>query len=198
MFTLPLIFLFISFLNPDRGSTPIPDLFNTGQNDLRQVLTDGEADEHYSLISSADAEYPGPDAMISLSTGWPMDRWVPNNPDSKWIAPRTDAKFYNAAGVYVYRTTFDLSQFKHKTALIRGLWSTDNNGVDILINGKSTGYITPVEAYYGMFPFEITGGFTEGINTIEFVVYNLNGPSGLRVELNGQADPKEFVFLKTD
>ncbi|MEZ4821460.1 MAG: hypothetical protein R2942_03230 [Ignavibacteria bacterium] len=134
--------------------------------------------------------------MISLSTGWPMDRWVQNNSNSKWIAPRTDAKNYNAAGVYVYRTTFDLSHFKHNTAVIRGLWSSDNNGVDILINGKSTGYITPVEAYYGMFPFEITGGFTEGLNTLEFVVYNINGPSGLRVELNGQAYPKEYVSLE--
>ncbi len=193
MLNISLIFILLRFLNPDIGAAPIPDLFNTGQNDQRQVLTDGETDEHYSLISSADAEFPGPDAMISLSSGWPMDRWVPNNSVSKWIAPRTDAKNYNAAGIYIYRTTFDLSHFKHNTAVIRGLWSSDNNGVDILINGKSTGYITPIEAYYGMFPFEITGGFTEGINTLEFVVYNINGPSGLRVELNGQAYPMEYV-----
>ncbi|HMR40146.1 MAG TPA: hypothetical protein PKA90_06910 [Ignavibacteria bacterium] len=195
MLTVSLIFILLRIFNPDTGGTPIPDLYNTGQNDQRLILTDGEADEHYSLISSADAEYPGPYAMISLSSGWPMDRWVPNNSNSKWIAPRTDAKNYNSAGVYIYRTTFDLSHFKHNTAVIRGLWSSDNNGVDILINGKSTGYGTPIEAYYGMFPFEITGGFTEGINTLEFVVYNINGPSGLRVELNGEAYPKEYVSL---
>lgn len=192
----PLLLIFLSLLNPDISYMPIPDLYNTGQDETRNVLIDGETDAHYLLISSADADYPGPEAMISLSSGWPMDRWVPNNSNSKWIAPRTDAKNYNEPGIYVYRTVFDLSHFKHKTAVIRGLWSTDNNGMDILINGKSTGYRTPVEAYYGMFPFEITEGFNEGLNTLDFVVYNINAPTGLRVELNGQAYPMEYVSIE--
>lgn len=174
---------------------PIPDLYNTGMNDNREVLPDGSDDLHYSLITSADKNYPGPQTKVSLSEGFPMDRWVPNSYYSKWIAPRTDAVNFNEAGLYVYRTKFDLSKFKYKTAVIRGLWSSDNNGVDILINGKSTGFYTPVVAYYGMFPFEITEGFTEGINTLDFVVNNVNAPTGLRVEINGQADPKEFVDL---
>lgn len=196
MIIFSILLLFLGLSNPDKGAVPIPDLYNTGQNAQREVLIDGETDSHYLLISSADSDYPGPDAMISLSTGWPMDRWFPNNSNSKWIAPRTDAKNFNTAGIYIYRTTFDLSNFKHKTAVIRGLWSTDNNGVDILINGKSTGYITPIEAYYGMFPFEITSGFTEGINTLDFVVNNVNAPTGLRVEINGQAYPMEYVSIK--
>ena len=176
------------------GSAPIPDLYNTGMNSQREVLPDGSDDEHYKLISSADKDYPGPETKVSLSTGFPMDRWLSNSRFSKWIAPRTDAVNFNEVGLYVYRTEFDLSKFKHNTAVIRGLWSSDNNGVDILINGRSTGYYTPIEAYYGMFPFEITEGFVEGINTLDFVVNNVNAPTGLRVELNGQADPKEFVF----
>ena len=183
----------ISLLNSSPGSVAIPDLYNTGINSEREVLPDGADDSHYILISSADIKYPGPETKVSLSTGFPMDRWVPNSQYSKWIAPRTDAVNFNEIGLYVYRTKFDLSKFKYNSAVIRGLWSSDNNGVDILINGKSTGFYTPIEAYYGMFPFEITEGFVEGINTLDFVVNNVNAPTGLRVELNGQADPKEFV-----
>ncbi len=192
---LSVILILYNLIGSHGISMPIPDLYNTGQNFQRYVLTDGSTDEHYFLINSADANYPGPEAKVSLSTGFPMDRWVPNNEYSKWIAPRTDAKNFNEVGLYVYRTQFDLSKFKHKTAVIRGLWSSDNNGVDILINGKSTGFYTPIVAYYGMFPFEITEGFVEGINTLDFVVNNVNAPTGLRVEINGQAEPKEFVFL---
>ena len=190
---ITVLFLYFSVFS-HKGSAPIPDLYNTGQDDLRNVVEDGSTDAHYYLISSVDKDFPGPEVKISLSTGFPMDRWVPNNSNSKWIAPRTDTKNFNEVGLYVYRTQFDLSKFKSNTAVIRGLWSTDNNGVDILINGKSTGYFTPIEAYYGMFPFEITEGFVDGINTLDFIVNNVNAPTGLRVELNGQAEPLQITM----
>lgn len=173
---------------------PIPDLYNTGVDDGGNVLGDGFTDLHYRIISSADINYPGPEAKVSLSTGFPMGRWCPNSGTSHWIAPRTDAGNFNEVGLYVYRMSFDLSKFKPNTAEIWGHWSSDNNGVDILINGKSTGYITPLEAYYGMFPFRIDKDFTDGMNTIDFVVYNYNAPTGLRVEIQGIAEPKEFAY----
>jgi len=189
---LMLIFLFTKGLYADTGM-PIPDLYNTGQDNERNILPDGATDWHYVLLNSSDINYPGPDTKVTLSYGFPMERWFPNSDISKWIAPRTDVALFNEVGSYVYRISFDLSKFKHKTAVIKGLWSSDNNGMDILINGQSTGYITPIEAYYGMFPFEINSGFTEGINTIDFVIYNVNACAGLRVEIRGMADPKEFV-----
>ncbi|MBK8552406.1 MAG: hypothetical protein IPL53_15590 [Ignavibacteria bacterium] len=188
------IVFFCSSVFSGRSKMPISDLYNTGQDSRRYTLADGSTDEHYFLTNSADKNFLGPEARVSLSTGFPMDRWVPNNEFSKWISPRTDAVNFNESGLYVYRTQFDLSKFKYETAEIRGLWSTDNNGVNILINGKSTGFFTPTNAYYGMFPFEITEGFTEGINTLDFIVYNINAPTGIRVEINGQAEPKEYVF----
>ncbi|MEP7146554.1 MAG: hypothetical protein ABI792_06055 [bacterium] len=187
------IILLASSVSFADSGMPIPDLYNTGQDNGRNVLADGSTDWHYTLINSSDVQYPGPDTKVTLSYGFPMERWFPNNEISKWIGPRTDVGLFNEVGTYVYRITFDLSKFKHKTAVIKGLWSSDNNGTDIIINGQSTGYYTPIEAYYGMFPFEITSGFTEGINTIDFVIYNVNACAGLRVEIKGMADPKEFV-----
>lgn len=190
---------FTNFTNPGSDLVPIPDLYNTGVDDGKNILADGSVDPHYFIIESVDKDFPGPAAKVSTSFGFPFDgHWMPNNNRSKWIAPRTDAGNFNEVGVYVYRIKFDLSKFKPNTAIIRGLWSTDNNGVDILINTKSTGYITPIEAYYGMFPFEINNGFVEGLNSIEFVVFNINAPTGLRVEIDGVAEPKEFADIITN
>lgn len=192
IFFLMSVLFFLSF-QIQTEKIPIPDLYNTGVDDAGNTRRDGLTDLHYKIVSSADANYPGPDAKITLSEGFPMGRWCQNNASSHWIAPRTDAGNFNEVGLYVYRLCFDLSKFKPNTAEIWGSWSTDNNGVDILINGKGTGYITPLEAYYGMFPFNIDDGFTEGINTIDFIVYNYNAPTGLRVEIKGIAEPKEFA-----
>lgn len=177
------------------NASDIPGLYSTGLDNNYDLLADGETDNHYELISSSDNNFPGPAAKVVLSDVYPMNVWMPNNNRSKWIAPRTDAGSFNEEGLYVYRIKFDLSKFKPNTAVIGGLWTTDDNGIDILINGKSTGNFTPLAAFYGMFPFEIRNGFTDGINTIDFVVHNYIAPSGLRVEIVGKADPKDFVSL---
>ncbi len=179
---LGLILLSASFTYSQ--SIDIPGIFNTGLDNYSNILGDGETDPHYLIVSSADMDYPGPQAKVVLSEGFPMDCWIQNSNRSKWIAPRTDAGEFNEVGMYVYRMSFDLSAFKPKTAVITGIWSTDNNGVDILINGKSTGYFTPSNAFrFGMFGFAIRDGFVDGINTIDFAVYNLNAPTGIRVEI---------------
>lgn len=190
------IILFLAMSSAAKADLiPLQDLYNTGTNNNGALLADGETDMHYRLVSSADIAYPGPETKICLSSGFPMDRWFSNSASSKWIGPRTDPALFNEVGVYVYRIQFDLSHFKHNTAIIRGYWSSDNNGVDILINGKSTGYITPIEAYYALFPFEVNENFVPGINTIDFVIYNVNACAGLRVEIKGMAEPKEYAFF---
>ncbi|MBS1518065.1 MAG: hypothetical protein JSS91_08250 [Bacteroidetes bacterium] len=182
---LYIILLLLSF-SERQEFTDIKDLYNTGEVSKGIVLQDGETDLHYRLIKSPDKNFPGPGCKVSLSDGFPMDRWVKNSGKSKWIAPRTDTYKFNEPGIYVYRTEFDLSEFDQSNVVISGVWSSDNNGVDILINGNSTGFITPREAYYGMFPFEIKEGFVKGINTLDFVVFNVSAPTGLRVELTGR------------
>ncbi len=188
------LFIFSSAVKAE--PVTIPGLFSTGMDNNYNILADGETDYHYRIILSADISFPGPESKVVTSLGFPFDgHWLPDNERSKWIAPRTDAGNFNLPGTYIYRIQFDLSKFKSNTAVIAGLWSTDNNGLNILINSKSTGYFTPIEAYYGMFPFEIKSGFVDGINTIDFVINNINAPTGLRVEITGKADPKEYVYF---
>ena len=173
---------------------PIPTLFNTGVDNSKMPLADGETDPHYVLSISADPAFTGPDTKVVLSDVFPMGAWVGNDNISKWISPRADAGEWNSPGIYVYTLSFSLHGFKPETAEIKGFWTTDNNGADILINGRSTGYFTQYNAFQnGFYPFEIKEGFIKGFNTISFVVNNGEAPTGLRVMIQGEAVPIEFT-----
>ena len=69
--------------------------------------------------------------------------------------------------------------------MLAGRWSTDNNGLDILINGTSTGQTTAFDSFLRYTLFSVTTGFVAGVNSLDFVVNNGTGsanPTGLRVE----------------
>lgn len=163
----------------------IPGLYNTGST------SEGSVDPHYALTVSAD-----PSSTAYVASSFPST-WLPNTPPpgpsfnsslvaqipvSKWIAPAAN-QITAGAGNYIYQTTFDLTGFSPSTASITGRWAANDMGLDILINGLSTGQTTG-----GTFnPFAISTGFISGINTLDFLVLNdpsilgLN-PTGLRVE----------------
>lgn len=160
---------------------------NTGVDSNGALLADGALDPHYQLVSQNDPSFPGPDVRVVNSGGFPFNGyWFANGPNSKWVAPYADPS-NNSPGVsYVYETKFDLTGFNPNSTHIAGFWSTDNNGIDILLNGVSTGFTTPVTSFYQFSPFLITSGFHAGVNTLDFVVFNqpqdYGNPTGLRVE----------------
>ena len=88
---------------------------------------------------------PAPIAAIPVRAAWvvndgyPMPPWLTNGPDSKWIAPRNAQNIGNLPGNYTYRLTFNLTGLQPNAAVINGNWAVDNSGVDILLNGVSTG-----------------------------------------------------------
>lgn len=172
---------------------PVTGIFGTGLNAAGALLGDAEVDPHYTLTASADGSYPGPDA-ITVNAVWPIQAgvWALNGPNSRWIAPQAAQGTGNLPGDYTYRTTFnltgvDLSQFE-----LVGGWATDNGGVDIVLNGTSTGLQNTAQ-FASLTPFTLTSGFVNGVNTLEFIVNNAPdpnnpeapGPTGLRVDLRG-------------
>src|SRR3990172_8691257 len=124
--TILLFVVFFICLHTSRAhATPLL-LYNTGLDDNGQILNAGSIDPHYSLISSADPTYAGPDAYV-VNDGWPLwpdGPWLPNSSDSKWISHRPDVDSIIGGGTYIYRTTFDLTGFDPYTAIISGLWAT--------------------------------------------------------------------------
>jgi len=170
-------------------------LFNTGVSNSSALLPGGATDPHYALIKSADPSFPGPAAIVVNPTGgYPIPPWMSDGPLSEWIALSANEDTIDTSGLYVYRTTFNLTGLYPGTAVITGKWSTDNNGVDILINGVSTGITHPDGDSSGFTSFTISKGFVSGLNTLDFEVNNgptggSANPTGLRVELSGTAVP---------
>ena len=171
----------------------IPGLFNTGVNNAHAPLAAGSPDAHYALVTGSPIV--GTPITATSSSGFPIPPWLADNSSSAWIAPAANTYAPGDTGgsaVYRYEVKFDLTGLSPSTAVISGRWSTDNHGIDILINGQSTGQAN--NSQYGAWtPFYITNGFVAVTNTLTFLVENgylepqPDGPTGLRVEMTGAA-----------
>ena len=174
-------------LAPDAGCYGALPVFNTGVGSTG-VADGGAVDPHYTLVKSAESSLPGPDAIVvaQIAAGY----WIPQSNESKWIAPSANQAYpgaspCNAAGNYVYRTTFSLDGLDPATATINGRWAADNSGVAVRLNGASLGITAG--GYSPYTPFTIASGFSAGMNTLEFEINDLGCPNGLRVEMSGFA-----------
>ena len=167
----------------------IPGLYNTGVDAAGKPLADDAVDPHYSLTFGGTTAY----ATTEVG-GFPIPPWLGSNSMSAWISPAPDTTgLSDGFGTYnySYRTSFLLTGMDLATVRLAGRWATDNNGVNILINGVSTGQANTSQ-FTSWTPFAITSGFVNGVNTLTFVVNNGSpdagpgsDPTGLRVELWG-------------
>ncbi|MBI2825612.1 MAG: PEP-CTERM sorting domain-containing protein [Planctomycetia bacterium] len=162
----------------------IPGLFNTGVDAGGNVLPDGSVDPHYTLISSDDPSFPGPNALV-VNAPLP-GTWVANSSTSKWISARSSLGVEQtlAAGTYIYRLSFDLTGFDFTQAAITGDWAVDDIGL-ILLNGTYVPFTTNVTGPGSLTSFSIpsTANFVAGVNHLDFAVINsAPGASGLRIE----------------
>ena len=169
----------------------IATLFNTGLDGSHVALADGLSDPHYQIITNADGAPIS--AIVEDSTVFPIvpGVWLLNTASSKWVGPRFNtagAAGLNAGnGIYVYRTTFDLSDRDASTVIIQGRWATDNLGVQIRLNGVDLGLVNTAQyTVWTTFTIDTNAStFLPGVNTIDFVVQNVDGGpgyTGLRVE----------------
>jgi len=195
---------------------PIPGLCNTGVVGPCNggtgigLQTVGSVDLNWELSlpaptapSSAPPTAVPAAATFGPGTAWvnaPDGSWLANGPNSAWITPQAE----NAVGgYYFYQTTFTIpSGYDPSTAVISGMFTSDNEGIAIFLNGSpvSFGVVYPGPGGSGL-PF--TGSFTlsavnapfmNGTNTLVFEIRNRgiggidssNTPTGLRVEFNPQ------------
>ncbi len=169
------------------------ELFNTGVDDNNVFLPGGVIDSHYQLVASDDPLYPGPNAVTMHNGAFPLlANYFTNGLFSSWISPLTNSTVGNVAGFYTYRTSFILDSVDPTRAQINGRWASDNEGIEIRLNGVPTGISNMVSgAFTTFYPFTITNGFVAGSNVLEFVIYNgpASGPTALRVEMTGVGRP---------
>ena len=178
---------------------PIPGIFNTGVDDDHIPLAGDVDDPHYNMVDVGNGTLA--DATVSDASDvpprtFPVPPWVPNDSTSRWIGPDDDVHFqaHGPDGLYAYEIQFDLTGLLPDSAVIRGLWATDNGAVDILLNGLSTGHANNNQFGTSTY-FEISAEqgdtFVDGVNSLVFLLDNAAGsvpnPTGLRVEMVGLA-----------
>ncbi|HKX62997.1 MAG TPA: immunoglobulin domain-containing protein, partial [Verrucomicrobiae bacterium] len=183
--------------NSDEASLTVgiglTELFSTGVDAAGALLPGESIDPHYELAVSADPDFAGPGAIVLMDAA-PIPPYVANGPRSKWISPSSNVAGFlgNLPGVYVYRTSFIIDAADPSQTSIFGLWGSDNESLDIVLNGRSLGISRLItRAFDTLGPFTITNGFIGGSNTLDFVISNAppTGPTAFRGELRGVGMP---------
>jgi hypothetical protein len=175
-------------------AVPIANLYNTGLDSLGNYQPTSAPDGNYTVIASPT----GPFIPVAVDdTNYPIPPWVANNPTtSRWIGT---SQLYSDGllGNYTYRTSFSLpANAILSSVTISGQWAADNSGLDILVNGNSSGNVAV--GFTSLAPFSLTSGFQIGLNTVDFIVLNQGGPTGLRVDkIDGRYNlvPEPATFL---
>jgi hypothetical protein len=177
--------------------TTLPGIFGTGVANDGSLAPAGSVDPHYILTASADANFPGPNALVLTNGVWPViaGTWLPNGPSSSWIAPQADQSGTthpdstyggNAEGEYTYETSFTLSAADLNKVQIVGGWAADNELTNFLVNGVSSGVNGAGFSSLTPFMLAVNNGLVAGQNILDFVVNNdpaTPNPTGFRVDL---------------
>jgi hypothetical protein len=152
------------------GAT-IPGLYNTGQG-----LGDGMFDPHWQILSPLQQ-------AVTVNAASLPGTWLANTADSRWVWQSSNGQPINVTRTF--RTTFDLTGYDPSTAAIWGRWATDNDGLNILLNGNGTGQTSP--GFGSWTSFSLSGGFIAGVNTLDFVVYDYGSIAGFRSEFQASS-----------
>jgi len=164
-------------------AVPITGLFNTGVDGSGVALGNGASDPHYAILSPSQA-------AVVINSGSIPASWLPNSSTRRWV---WQTAIGSPLGVTrTFRTTFDLTGLNPATAAINGRWATDNSGLDILINGNSTG--NTCGGFSAFCNFAVTSGFVSGINTLDFRVRDFGVIAGFLVgSIGGTAEQSGVV-----
>lgn len=162
-------------------------LFSTG---IR--LKEGEHDPHWQIVARRDdSSFRPQPAVVAMAA----PEYLANDPDrSQWLSTSGDLSPV-PAGVYTFRTTFELADASPEWAVLRGRFLADNRVAAIRLNNHRVSVPKhESSAPFDQFHFFVaTKGFVTGRNVLEIDVYNLQSlqgastPMALRVELEGVA-----------
>jgi hypothetical protein len=174
--------------------TGVP-IYSTGLDDGFRPLAPESRDEHYVVISAPSGTEATPFAPYVVSTnGYPFDGdWLANDAASQWVGPEPgySENCQAPAGVYDYRTSFDLTGVDPASVTLTFSLLADGFVQDVLVNGQSAGLVIPTPSSFVTWsgPFEISNQLALGTNTLDFIVASLQqtgcNPSGLRVQISG-------------
>ena len=172
MFMVVGLFVFSSMVH----SAVITSIFGTGLDESGNPLAIGVNDLYYTVNENSGV----PAQTLTNSS------YIANNSNSQWIWQNTSG--FPGDVTRTFKTSFDLTGFNLSSVEINGAWGTDNQGLDILVNGNSSGINllgVIADNYETLTSFTINSGFVTGINTLEFIVQDNGGVAAFRTELSG-------------
>jgi hypothetical protein len=165
------------------------------------LLNFGANDNNYQIIANGIG---APNGANSTSTESAFGPYLANNSGSEWIEPGS-ASLQGAAfpaGNWTVQTTFDLTGFV-ASSLVLALDIAVDNLVSVNINGHAISGFSPscnattAPQCFSLFQSNhnidntAAGGYLPGVNTLQFVVTNSDGPgsnpTALRVQAIGNA-----------
>ena len=168
----------IALLALPSNAAIISDLFPTGVDSSGTPLGDGVSDPHYYILETTSSG-------VVINENKIHNAWVSHSSNSNWIWQEATGEPVKVTRTF--RTTFDLTGLDPNTASISGKWAVDNQGLDILVNGISTGQTN--FGFEELTTFNINSGFVDGLNTLDFVAKDLGHISGFLVDsISGNAD----------
>jgi hypothetical protein len=138
--------------------------------------------------------------------------WVPNATfgGSQWIAPQSiysnnsnPTLLGDPVGYYTFQLSFDVTS--GSSGSIVTIWAADNALHAIYLNGGAYLGVTPNPSF-GSTTIQPFTGFTNGVNTLDFVVYNApntfildnpaaGNPTGINVDVSINQTPEPATFL---
>ncbi len=147
------------------------------------MMPQGSLDPQLVLSCAPPGVATGPAQVTN-----PNPFWMPNGPDSQWLAPVGNPNL--PGGLYCYNYRFTLPPCTNGTPkyAVTGQWMGDDAGT-IHVNGIPTGNNLPNGwAFTNWHPISITSGLVPGINFLTFFVTNASaGHTGIRMELTNSA-----------
>ncbi len=194
-------------LSPGAHAATVTSLFSTGVTSAGTLsptsTTTGStpvsvADVHYQVRDASVANSTFGAAYVSDPSQYPIStgNWTANTSKSQWISPNANPGANFPSDNYDYRTTFDLSGFNPNTFALNINLAADNYA-DILLNGtalKTTqGGFNSFTALTFNAGSDVTfrNALVSGVNTLDFLVHNTGGPTGLQAQVSGTANVPE-------
>lgn len=189
-----LLFVLMGLAALQAPAGTITGLCNTGFTNTTCLSqqADGALDGNYALITNPNG-VGGP--FVVNQVGFPLGTgpWMADTSTSKWIGPAADQSANCCAlGTYDYKLSFSVAG---GPVSITGRWASDNSAT-MLLNGSSTSNTTPstTASFTAWTPFTLNA-VPSGANTVDFLVTNTGGPSGLRVEFSNVPEPSTLTSL---
>lgn len=156
----------------------------------------GGLDHFWSALSGQVANPSGGNSAWVIDPADQHPNWVEPPAGSRWITAEQGWEFEAPDDIWTtYFTKFDVAN--GEAFSLAGNWSTDNNA-EMWLNGTHVGS-SGFTSFESLSPFELSGGFLSGENTLAIRVYNGSGsgnPSGLLVsDLRVVPEPMSAALL---